>query len=80
MAQEGARLGITVNAIAPGHVDTEMVRAVPQGVLQKNIARMPRGRLGRAEDIARRVVFLTSDDADFITGSTISIKVGQHLY
>jgi acetoacetyl-CoA reductase len=80
LAQEGARNQITVNAIAPGYVDTEMVRAVPADVLEKIIARIPRGRLGRAEDIARGVVFLTSDDADFITGSTLSINGGQHMY
>ena len=80
LAQEGARFGITVNAIAPGYVDTEMVRAVPADVLQKIVARIPRGRLGHAEDIARGVVFLTADDADFITGSTVSINGGQHMY
>ncbi|MDE2239682.1 MAG: acetoacetyl-CoA reductase [Rhodospirillales bacterium] len=80
LAQEGARNGITVNAIAPGYVDTEMVRAVPADVLEKIVARIPRGRLGTAEDIARGVVFLTSDEADFITGSTLSINGGQHMY
>ncbi len=80
LAQEGARYGITVNAIAPGYVDTDMVRAVPGDVLQKIIARIPVGRLGRAGDIARGVVFLTADDADFITGSTVSINGGQHMY
>jgi acetoacetyl-CoA reductase len=80
LAQEGARFGITVNAIAPGYVDTEMVRAVPGEVLKKIIARIPMGRLGRAEDIARGVAFLTGDDADFITGSTLSINGGQHMY
>ena len=80
LAQEGARFGITVNAVAPGYVDTEMVRAVPADVLQKIVARIPRGRLGHAEDIARGVVFLTADDADFITGSTLSINGGQHMY
>jgi acetoacetyl-CoA reductase len=80
LAQEGARFGITANAIAPGYVDTDMVRAVPADVLQKIIARIPRGRLGHAEDIARGVVFLTADEADFITGSTLSINGGQHMY
>jgi len=80
LAQEGARYGITVNAVAPGYVDTEMVRAVPADVLQKIIARIPMGRLGQAEDIARGVVFLTADEADFITGSTLSINGGQHMY
>ncbi len=79
LAQEGARFGITCNAIAPGYVDTDMVRAVPQDVLQKIIARIPVGRLGHAEDIARGVAFLTADDADFITGSTLSINGGQHM-
>ncbi len=80
LAQEGARFGITVNAIAPGYVDTDMVRAVPEDVLQKIIARIPVGRLGHASDIARGVVFLTADDADFVTGSTLSINGGQHMY
>ena len=80
LAQEGARFGITVNAIAPGYVDTDMVRAVPEDVLTKIVARIPVGRLGTAEDIARGVVFLTGDDADFITGSTLSINGGQHMY
>jgi acetoacetyl-CoA reductase len=80
LAQEGARFGITVNAIAPGYVDTDMVRAVPADVLQKIVARIPMGRLGRAEDIARGVAFLTADEADYITGSTLSINGGQHMY
>ena len=80
LAQEGARFGITVNAIAPGYVDTEMVRAVPADVLTKIVARIPMGRLGTAEDIARGVVFLTGDEGDFITGSTLSINGGQHMY
>jgi len=80
LAQEGARFGITCNAIAPGYVDTDMVRAVPPDVLTKIIARIPVGRLGKADDIARGVVFLTADDADFITGSTLSINGGQHMY
>ena len=80
LAQEGARFGITVNAIAPGYVDTEMVRAVPGEVLRKIVAKIPMGRLGRASDIARGVAFLTADDADFITGSTLSINGGQHMY
>jgi acetoacetyl-CoA reductase len=80
LAQEGARFGITVNAIAPGYVDTEMVRAVPPDVLTKIVARIPVGRLGHASDIARGVCFLTADDADFITGSTLSINGGQHMY
>jgi acetoacetyl-CoA reductase len=80
LAQEGAARGITVNAVAPGYVDTEMVRAVPPDVLEKIIARVPVGRLGKAEDIARAVLFLVADDADFITGSTLSVNGGQHMY
>ena len=80
LAQEGARYAITVNAVAPGYVDTDMVRAVPPDVLEKIIAKIPRGRLGTAHDIARGVAFLTADDADFITGSTLSINGGQHMY
>lgn len=80
MAQEGAAKGITVNAIAPGYVDTDMVRSVPHAVLEKIIARIPAGRLGRSEDIARGVVFLVADEADFITGATLSINGGQHMY
>ncbi len=79
LAQEGARYGITVNAIAPGYVDTDMVRAVPAEVLQKIVARIPVGRLGHADDIARGVAFLTADGADYITGSTLSINGGQHM-
>ena len=80
LAQEGAGKGITVNAIAPGYIDTEMVRAVPQNVLEKIVARIPVGRLGHAEEIARGVLFLVSDDAGFVTGSTLSINGGQHMY
>ena len=80
LAQEGAAKGITVNAIAPGYIATEMVRAVPENVLEKIVARIPVGRLGEASEIARGVVFLTSDDAGFITGSTLSINGGQHMY
>src|SRR3546814_6913465 len=80
LAQEGAAKGITVNAIAPGYVDTDMVRAVPPEVLEKIVARIPVKRLGRAEDIARGVLFLVADQADFITGSTLSINGGQYMY
>jgi len=80
IAQEGAGKGITVNAIAPGYVDTEMLSAVPPEVLQKIIARIPVGRLGIPEDIARTVVFLADDAAGFITGSTICVNGGQYMY
>ena len=80
LAQEGAAKGITVNAIAPGYIATEMVRAVPEKVLEKIVGRIPVGRLGEAEEIARAVVFLVSDEAGFITGSTLSINGGQHMY
>ena len=80
LAQEGARAGITVNAIAPGYIDTEMVAAVPEDVLAKIVARIPVGRLGRADEIARGVTFLCSEDAGFVTGSTLSINGGQHMY
>ena len=80
LAQEGAGSNITVNAIAPGYIDTDMVRAVPAAVLEKIVARIPVGRLGHADDIARGVCFLVSDEAGFITGSTLSINGGQHMY
>ena len=80
LAQEGARAGLTVNALAPGDIDTEMVAAVPEDVLAKIVARVPVGRLGRADEIARGVAFLVADDAGFVTGSTLSINGGQHMY
>ena len=80
LAQEGARFHITVNALAPGYVDTDMVAAVPDRVLEKIIQGIPMRRLGTAHDIARGVVFLCGNDADFITGSTLSINGGQHMY
>jgi acetoacetyl-CoA reductase len=80
LAQEGAAKGITVNAVAPGYVDTDMVRAVPPQVLEKIIRRIPVGRLGKPEDIARTVLFLVDDAADFITGATVSVNGGQHMY
>lgn len=80
LAQEGAASGITVNTLAPGYIDTEMVRAVPANVLEKIIAKIPVGRLGKAEEVARGVLFLASDEAGFITGSTLSINGGQHMY
>jgi len=80
LAQEGAAAGITVNAVAPGYIDTEMVRAVPPNVLEKIVARIPVGRLGKASEIARTVLFLVDDDGGFITGSTVSVNGGQHMY
>jgi acetoacetyl-CoA reductase len=80
LAQEGAKKGVTVNAIAPGYIDTDMVAAVPPPVLEKIVAKIPVGRLGRAEEIARGVAFLTSDEGGFVTGSTMSINGGQHMY
>ena len=80
LAQEGARFGITVNAIAPGYIDTDMVAAVPENVLEKIVARIPVGRLGHADEIARGVAFLCSENAGFVTGSTMSINGGQHMY
>jgi acetoacetyl-CoA reductase len=80
LAQEGASKGITVNAIAPGYIDTDMVAAVPPNVLEKIVARIPVGRLGKADEIARGVLFLIGDDAGFVTGSTLSINGGQHMY
>ena len=80
LAQEGAFVGITVNAICPGYIGTEMVRAVPEKVLnEKIIPQIPVGRLGEPEEIARCVVFLASDDAGFITGSTLTANGGQFV-
>lgn len=80
LAQEGAKYGVTVNAIAPGYIDTDMVAAVPPPVLEKIVAKIPVGRLGQADEIARGVAFLTSEDGAFVTGSTMSINGGQHMY
>ena len=80
LAQEGARNNVTVNAIAPGYIDTDMVAAVPDDVLAKIVAKIPVNRLGKASEIARGVVFLTGEDAGFVTGSTLSINGGQHMY
>ncbi len=80
LALEGAARGITVNAIAPGYINTEMVQAVPAPVLEKIVARIPVGRLGEAAEIARGVLFLVADEAGFVTGSTLSINGGQHMY
>ena len=80
LAQENAKKGITVNVICPGYIGTEMVMAVPKEVLDKNIIpQIPVGRLGQPEEIARCVVFLASDDAGFITGSTLSANGGQYM-
>ncbi len=79
LAQEGARVGITVNAICPGYIGTEMVMAVPEKTRDSIIAQIPVGRLGEAEEIARCVEFLASDDAGFITGSTLSANGGQYM-
>jgi acetoacetyl-CoA reductase len=80
LALEGARAGITVNAICPGYINTEMVQAVPKDVLEKNILPLiPIGRLGEPEEIARCVVFLASDDAGLITGATLSANGGQYF-
>jgi acetoacetyl-CoA reductase len=80
LAQEGAAKGITVNAIAPGYIDTDMVRAVPPNVLEKIVAKVPVGRLGKASEIARGVLFLAADEGGFVTGATLSINGGQHMY
>jgi acetoacetyl-CoA reductase len=80
LAQEGARVGVTVNALAPGYIDTDMVAAVPPEVLEKIVAKVPVGRLGQADEIARGVAFLCGEDAGFVTGSTLSINGGQHMY
>ncbi len=80
LAQEGAKFGVTVNALAPGYIDTDMVAAVPEDVLAKIVAKVPVGRLGQADEIARGVAFLCGEDAGFVTGSTLSINGGQHMY
>ena len=80
LAQEGARAGITVNAICPGYIGTEMVRAIDEKILSERIVpQIPVGRLGEPEEVARCVVFLAGDEAGFITGSTISANGGQYL-
>jgi acetoacetyl-CoA reductase len=80
LAMEGARYGVTANAIAPGYIATEMLSTIPENVMEKIVAQIPVGRLGQAEEIARGVAFLTSEDAAFVTGSTLSINGGQHMY
>lgn len=79
VAQENAKKGVTVNCVAPGYIDTEMVQAVPEKVLESIIAQIPVGRLGKAEEIAKCVAYLASDDAAFITGATITINGGQYI-
>lgn len=79
LAQEGANKGITVNAITPGYIATEMVQSVPENVLEKIIAKIPVGRLGEADEIARCVEFLVADASGFITGSTLSVNGGQYM-
>jgi acetoacetyl-CoA reductase len=80
LAMEGARYGVTANAIAPGYIATEMLATIPENVMEKIVAQIPIGRLGQPDEIARGVEFLTSDNASFITGSTLSINGGQHMY
>jgi acetoacetyl-CoA reductase len=80
LAQEGAKYGVTVNALAPGYIDTDMVAAVPPPVLEKIVAKIPVGRLGHADEIARGVAFLCAEEAGFVTGSTLSLNGGQHMY
>jgi acetoacetyl-CoA reductase len=79
LAQEGARFGVTVNAIAPGYIDTDMVAILSPEVLASIVRRIPVGRLGRPEEIARAVAFLADESAGFITGSTLSINGGQYM-
>lgn len=79
LAQEGARAGITVNVVAPGYINTDMMSTIPEKVMDVIVGAIPIGRLGEADEIARCVAFLTSDDAAFITGSTISANGGQYL-
>ena len=79
LAQEGAKKGITVNVVAPGYIDTEMVRAVPENVLEGNIATIPVGRLGKAEEIASMCAYLASEDAGFITGATMTVNGAQYI-
>lgn len=79
LAQESANKGVTVNCVAPGYIDTDMVAAVPEAALQKIIATIPVGRLGKAEEIAEAVAFLASDSAGFITGSTMTVNGAQFI-
>jgi len=79
LAQEGAKKGITVNVVAPGYIDTEMVRAVPENILEGIIATIPVGRLGKAEEIASMCAYLASEDAGFITGATMTVNGAQYI-
>ncbi|NOZ43007.1 MAG: acetoacetyl-CoA reductase [Alphaproteobacteria bacterium] len=79
LAQEGARYGITVNAIAPGYIATDMVKAVPEEIVAKIIKDIPVGRLGEAEEVANAVAWLVSDGAGFVTGATLTINGGQYM-
>lgn len=79
LAQEGARAGITVNVVAPGYINTEMMSTIPEKIMEQIVGAIPVGRLGEASEIARAVVFLASDDAGFITGSTITANGGQYM-
>jgi acetoacetyl-CoA reductase len=78
LAMEGARRGITVNCIAPGYINTEMVSAISQEILNQIVDKIPVGRLGEAQEVARAVSFLVADEAGFITGATFSVNGGQH--
>jgi acetoacetyl-CoA reductase len=79
LAQETANKGITVNAVAPGYIDTEMIQAVPQNVLDRIVGGIPVGRLGKAEEIAACVAFLAREDASFITGACLTVNGGQYM-
>jgi acetoacetyl-CoA reductase len=79
LAQEGAKKGITVNTVCPGYIDTEMVQAVPEKVLEGIIATIPVGRLGKAEEIASMCAYLASDEAAFITGATMTVNGAQYI-
>jgi acetoacetyl-CoA reductase len=79
LAQEGARAGITVNAICPGYINTDMMATIPEKVMDSIVGAIPVGRLGEPEEIARAVVFLASDDAGFVTGATITANGGQYM-
>jgi acetoacetyl-CoA reductase len=80
LAKEGAAAGITVNAVAPGYINTRMVSALAPEILEGIVANIPIGRLGRPDEVARAVSFLCEEEASFITGSTLSVNGGQHMY